>query len=185
MSEIKLFVESVHSKGCAMAYVPPNSPLIKKLSKFKQAIPQVNVISLENEPHVTVLYGFLTDGAETRQILKATLQGSGITEINVKLGVISLFGPSSPVSKKDKEQEVIKVDCFSNELSFLNNLLAKTFPCENDFDVYHPHLTIAYVKSGSGDQYVGDDSFDGETFTVSEIIFSDKEDKQHIIKLNE
>ena len=52
------------------------------------------------------------------------------------------------------------------------------------FDGYHPHLTIAYVKSGKGKKYV-QELKDKLELEFNEAIYSDSSYKKKYIKLND
>ena len=132
-----------------------------------------NHYGAETEPHVTVLYGLKTsDPSEVERLVK------GFGKIELKFGKTSLF-------KSKPEYEVLKVDVISEDLHRLNKLLNDNFDVETDHPIYHPHLTIAYVKPGEGEKYVGDDRFEGETVTINTLTFSDSDWKHTPISLTE
>lgn len=132
---------------------------------------------LEEEPHVTALYGF-HDEVTAEEVQEAAKKYSR-KPITVKLTGISLF------QSKNRPFDVIKFDVKSPELVRLNKRLQK-LPNTNEFNEYHPHMTIAYVKKGTGAKYVKEFS-EPLLVTGNEFVFSDidkKKVKWNLIKKN-
>lgn len=126
----------------------------------------------ETEPHVTALYGI------THNDVKAiTERVKGHGPVALTLGKISKF--SSP----DKPYDVLKVDVHSPDLHKLNATLKKE-PFESDFPKYQPHLTLAYVKKGAADKYIGDTRFEGQTVMIPHLTFSDSAGEKTKIQLS-
>jgi 2'-5' RNA ligase len=51
------------------------------------------------------------------------------------------------------DYDVVKFDVKSKDLVKLNKLLTDSFEFTTDYPDYHPHMTIAYVKKGTGKKY--------------------------------
>jgi len=100
---------------------------------------------LEKEPHITVLFGFDKNvvGKNVEDLFEDFSQ-------NVKLQIkgISVFPP-----REGSLFEVVKFDIVSEDLQKLNEM-CRQLPHKNSFPEYHPHMTIAYVKKGTGQRYV-------------------------------
>lgn len=96
---------------------------------------------IESDSHVTLLYG-LSPQVELEQVTKK-LDGKSFGE--TKIGDVSLF-------EKD-DYDVLKFSAFSPSLQLANKKL-RELPYENDFPIYKPHLTLAYIKGGLGKKYV-------------------------------
>jgi hypothetical protein len=62
-----------------------------------------------------------------------------------KIGDISLF-------EKD-DYDVLKFSAYSPSQELANKIL-RELPYENDYPIYKPHLTLAYIKGGKGKKYV-------------------------------
>lgn len=127
---------------------------------------------IEDEPHVTVLYG-LTKDEPKKMAEKLKDFGS----IKLKLSKMSLF--------ENEDYDVLKFDVESEDLHKLNNYIRKHFDYETDFPDYHPHATVAYLKKGKGKQYVDNRSnkFKDVVFEYDSILFSSKGSKKTVIPL--
>jgi 2'-5' RNA ligase len=96
---------------------------------------------LETEPHCTLLFG-LHEGVPTKDIDKVLGE---FTFYTCKAHNVSLF-------KKDN-YEVLKFDIVGDNLEEANKKLKK-FPYTSEDSEYKPHMTIAYLKPGTGEKYV-------------------------------
>lgn len=126
----------------------------------------------ETDPHITVLYGLnTTNEAEVRGLVQSA------KPIEVELGEVSQFDTN-------EDYDVLKVDVVSDELAALNAKLDKVLETPGKtFDEYQPHVTIAYVKKGMGQKYVGDTRFKGQKITLDNLTFSTKDGKRINIPL--
>jgi 2'-5' RNA ligase len=126
----------------------------------------------ETEPHVTALYGLKTrNPKEVEDVIK------NFGDVELELGKTSLF--------KNDKYDVLKVDVKSDDLKKLNKTLRDNLDYTSDFPDYTPHLTIAYLKPGEGQKYVGDNTFEGKKFKLSELMFSDPDYNKTPLKLSE
>jgi hypothetical protein len=125
----------------------------------------------EDDIHVTVLYG-ITDDSPIRT---AKIIGE-IKPFEVRLGLINAF-------KDKKEYDVLKIEVESGDLEKLYYNLVKKIKNESTFPTYNPHVTIAYVKKDSMDNFIGDETFKGKTFKVNNIVFSNGKDRDNEKKL--
>lgn len=99
---------------------------------------------LELEPHITVLYG-LHDEEFNFEDLKKILPP--IEKLFAFKKNISIF------TNDNMEYDVVKFEIESSILVELNEKIRNQFPYTSTFD-YNPHMTIAYVKKGTGKKYV-------------------------------
>lgn len=106
---------------------------------------KVGEFGIEYDPHVTALFGFHDDGKASYPgaVMKAAKLLSS-SSIGLTLTGVSNF--HNPL------YDVVKFDVKSSGLVSLNAGIAKRFEHTNTYD-YHPHLTLAYVKSGKGPEY--------------------------------
>lgn len=125
----------------------------------------------ETQSHITVLYGL--HEANPAAVAKA-LAGEG--PIRVKLGKISKFPDSG-------DGEVLKIDIDSPDLRRLNKKISG-LPHTSTHPGYRPHLTLAYVRPGTADKYIGKKNpLEGREIILKEIAVSDRGGEQHMIPL--
>jgi len=98
--------------------------------------------------------------------------------ITCVLGKIDLF-------KSNSKYDVIKIEVVNQTILNLNQRLSKNICNTPRFPLYIPHVTIAYVKKGLGDQYVNNTYFEGQQFNIIELQLSHKSGQKHIIKLGQ
>lgn len=97
---------------------------------------------IEKETHVTVVP--CLDNDISLEELKKHLKE--IDRYKTILTNISLF--------KNEDYDVLKCDAQSVVLKDTNSSILSAFPSHSEFKEYHPHVTVAYLKSGMGDKYV-------------------------------
>lgn len=153
-----------HSYGCVMARISQDSAAGKALKVMRDRIDPEHLRShgLEEDPHVTVRYGFKGDAAPIREFLKG--QGA----FTIKLGQSFAFTPGE--HSEGAAPICVKVE--SPELHQLNAAIAQHGDWKPaDFD-YSPHITLAYVAPITAAGYVGMDEADGIEHTVDQIAIS-------------
>lgn len=133
--------------GCLMLDFPiKNWKNITDIIK-KEDVYDVPGYGIEDKPHTTALFGFIDEKTNPKDVEKATRKIlEGKKKIEAKLKELSLF--------KNKDFDVLKFDIESDDLHDLNKALRKEFEYKNDHPDYHPHMTIAYLKPGTGEKYV-------------------------------
>lgn len=148
------------------------------LHDFAKTIPEDELYITEDgehgrvdRPHITVRYGMdTTDPAELTPAFK------GIGPIHAKMGEVSIF-------ERD-EYDVIKVDVESLDLEEANKAIGRVVDLPGEtFKEYKPHITIAYVKKGFGQKYVGDKRFMGMDVITDFVMLISKDGKEHHISL--
>lgn len=160
-----------HKFGCVMIEVP-----IMNWNKITSSIEADDVYNesldgeshgIQDNPHVTILYG-LHDNVSEEQVKSVFDEYSG--ELNVKINGIDIF--------ENKDFDVVKFDVSPDgALQHLHDELSK-FPNSNQYPNYKPHITIAYVKSGTGNKYI-DPNYKYEFKNLSKVCYS-KSDGQKI-----
>ena len=164
--EVKKAEEEKSSAGCLML------DMSKKIGNWKDVTKIIDPADLyqdstddygiENEPHITVLFGFMPSikPSDVKDFLSDIKQ-----TIKFKLTGIGMF----PGGDK-KPFDVIKFDVESPDLQELHKK-CEEIPNKQNFPDYHPHMTIAYVKKGKGERYVKKFSepmeMDGNAFMYS------------------
>lgn len=137
---------------------------------YQEGIAPEDVQKIEDEFHITSLYGLHTnDFREIENLVR------GFGEITVKFGKPSLF--------RNEESDVLMIEVESSQLHWLNHLL-RLLPHTSTFNDYKPHATVAYLKPGTGDVYLDElTGLEGMRVTFEELVFSDKEHNQTKISL--
>ena len=99
---------------------------------------------IENETHVTLVpcldKHFCCD--DLKQCLKP------LSKYSIILTNISKF--------ENDKYDVLKCDVGSEPLIATNSDICSKFPTFTEFEEYHPHITIAYLKKGMADKYCND-----------------------------
>lgn len=137
----------------------------------------------ENEPHVTLKYGLL-DSEPTDALLQVF---EHTAPFDVKLGRCSLF--------KNPENDVVKLDVVSPGLHALNSNVCAVVAYEDEYTIYSPHVTIAYVNPTTCDRLEGASPWDNPVkmgvtdqegvFTVREVVFSSTDGSKTVYKLGQ
>jgi 2'-5' RNA ligase len=123
--------------------------------------PEDDTMGREDTVHCTVLYGLVDQDPEpVRELL------SGTGTIKATLGKISLF--------EQDDYDVVKIAVKSPDLHRLHKKLSDNLENENSFPEYTPHVTIAYVKPGSGKPFAGSTEFENTELSFSKVRFSTK-----------
>ena len=115
---------------------------------------------LEDDPHVTILFGFHEEVNPDDTI-------TAIEKENV-CGVPTTLLLSGPTMFSNEQYDVLKYDVLDHWPHTMNNIVKK-FPHTNKFKDYHPHVTVAYLKPGKGKNYISDKKI---PVVCTEVIFS-------------
>ena len=151
-------VKADNPKGCVMAMTPES--VNQELKRMQGILDPEIIIDTPGDFHVTVLYGLIDSSPE---IVSKHVESLGL--VNVTVGRCSLF--TKP------EADVIKLDVDGDDLRALNKKLAE-LPHQNDYDEYLPHITLAYVKPGSGKDYLDRlNQLNGQQIQLARYVFSD------------
>lgn len=128
--------------GCLMGII--SDPEQQKLIEFSKNIISKDILfndpkdpsfGYEDEPHVTIKYGFTPD--LTKRDIYDIVKDS-------KPFYIDIIGLSE---FKSDVFDVVKFDVDVSNLQILRDR-ANKYKNEDKFPVYHPHITCAYVKKG-------------------------------------
>jgi len=137
--------EGTYSFGCAMIYFdfPEMSDLHAQIDEADVYSPEDGSHGLEDEPHVTLLYGLHSQEIEDSDV-ESTLKDFDVDDI--KFHNVSLF--------ENEKFDVLKFDAIGETLHSINKELTDNYPFTTDYPDYHPHATIGYLKPGMGKKYV-------------------------------
>ena len=133
--------------------------VLKGLKKFKYGV-EVDFLSEELD----------MDEEEVKKVLEGQKGGEA------ELSNIGIF--------ENDDYDVVKVDIKSPDLHRLNKQLSDNLENTDEHPVYHPHLTIAYVKSGEGKKYKGSNKLSGKKFSFNKVVFEDSDDNPTTIELD-
>jgi len=98
---------------------------------------------IQEDPHVTVLFGYHDDVKPGDVMMAAEDIVPG--DIELELNTLSVF--------ENDEYDVLKFEVVSKELTDLNSKMKSKFNHTNTHTGYNPHVTLAYVKKGTGQKY--------------------------------
>ena len=115
---------------------------------------------IQDNPHVTILYGL--HGSVSPEELKSVLDRFN-GNLKIKIAGIGIF--------ENEDFDVVKMNVVPDGgLQQLHDMVSE-LPNSDQYPEYKPHITIAYVKKGSGRKYE-DPSFSREVSEISEICYS-------------
>lgn len=140
--------DGVHSYGCVMLFLecPQMSKIQSKINPDHLYIdPNDDSYGIEKECHISLLYG-THEGVTLKDVNKAL--------VGIKFGNVLLQNPS--LFQNDK-YDVLKYDVGNpvggTDFLWTANIALKKLPYTSDYPDYHPHMTVAYLKSGYGQRY--------------------------------
>ena len=163
-------VES-HKYSCVMGALP--SDLSAGIHQLRQHVAPQDVMEDAGNPHVTVLYGLHT--SDPQVIYQHLKKNQAIRPPTIHLGPLSLF--------RNRDQDILKVDVDSQDLRHLNHVL-RQLPTTQTYTDYRPHVTVAYLRAGAGDKYLGlPNHLQGREVTLGGVVFSTPEKHQHFLPL--
>lgn len=147
---------------------PPENLVDSIISWGYDHIPCDNLFEDINDPsfgrekniHLTILSNLEETSADK---LKTAINNEPTT--CCVLGEIKLF-------KNNSKYDVVLVEVLNKEVKDLHKNISQSIKSSNKFPVYLPHITIAYVKKGLGDQFLNDKYFVGQEFKIVELVLS-------------
>lgn len=135
--------KKTYEYGCAMLYFdfPEMEQLHEEIEEdhvFND--PSDSTFGLEKEPHCTLLYGLHKE--VTDEMVENIAKNYAFGNCTIKNA--SLF--------ENEKFDVLKFDIEGDNLQDCNKELCK-LPHTTDYPDYHPHMTVAYLKTGMGKEY--------------------------------
>jgi len=170
------FLESKNYRyGCVMVYLDiPNwneiTSFIEKEDLYK---PEDRKYGIQNNPHVTILYGLHSDVKDEDVI--NIFENIKSNDIKIKVDKIDSFN--------NEEFEVIKMNVESKKLVDLNKELTK-LPHTTDYPDYKPHITLAYLLPGRAQKYI-QNNYNHTFENIKKIIYSKSNGEKIEIKLSQ
>ena len=159
------YTDLITEGHCIMADVPQKESMLEFIKKIPNECVYEEVgenYGKEANPHVTVMYG-LSPIEETR--VKELLN-------KVPKKIVAELGKISKFSNADAPYDVLKIEVKSPHLNKIHEMIRNNFENNYKWSEYNPHVTLAYVKKGTCNEYVGNKTFEGmkvmfETFMYS------------------
>lgn len=134
-----------HEFGCVMLEVP-----VSNWDEITSSIDTNDIYIDEDKPgiskipHITLLYGY--DNSIKPEMVENILNRFILEPIEIKIEGIDIF--------ENDKFDVVKFNISKSDiLQELFDELSK-LPNSNTFKNFTPHITIAYVKKGTGEKYV-------------------------------
>ena len=161
-----------HDFSCTMLEL--DEVVVKAVQELRVQIASDDLAGegLEKEVHCTIKYGTHTDDIEE---VKKVLKSCGLREVRYRIGKLSTFPPS----EHSDGATVLKFDIESEDLEKLNAAISKELKATDSFPEYHPHMTVAYVKTDAADKYLGQVlDAGGPEHVASRICFSQQDGTQ-------
>jgi 2'-5' RNA ligase len=165
--KIKKYIQFIkessgYEYGCVMVEVP-----VKNWKEITSYIDPEDIYTggddthgIQENPHVTILYG--THKEVTPEMIKSVFDNF-TDNINIVVDGIDIF--------ENEDYDVVKFNVKPDgALKYLHDELSN-FPNSNSFPDYKPHITICYVKKGTGKKYVKPE-YKYEVKNVNKITYS-------------
>lgn len=139
---------TLYDYGCVMVYVRPDDwkSVTSRIDPEDLYLPNDPTYGIETSPHCTILYG-LHPEVSVEDVVSAC---EGIKKSDIKISIEGIGSFENP------EYEVVKMNVESPVLRVLNSRISE-LPHTTDYPDYRPHITVAYVKSGTAGKYVDPD----------------------------
>lgn len=148
-----------HEFGCLMLNIKDSIFYSDYQDKIKKS--DLAEDGLEDTFHLTILYGITLEASE--HAIFNFISSFNPFNIKIKSSKISLF--------ENDKFDVVKFDVeLTEELQILRDFVINEFPNVQTFSTYLPHLTIAYVKKGTGKKYI--DNFLPVIFEIKNVVYS-------------
>jgi 2'-5' RNA ligase len=116
----------------------------------------------ETNPHVTIMYGLSPiEENRVKELLSKVPK-----KVSATLGKISKF------ENADTPYDVLKIEVHSPHLAKIHEMIKGNFENNYKYPQYNPHVTLAYVKKNTCNEYVGNKMFEGMKFNFENFTYS-------------
>ena len=128
----------------------------------------------EKEPHVTIIYGLHYEEINTEEICDHI---KVLFPITATIDTISIF-------ETEQGYDVVKYDVpLTKDLKEYRQFFERFYPNTQTYKEYHPHMTIAYVKTGEGKKYA--QKVKPFEVNFNKAIYSSPDEQKRIFDLSE
>ena len=173
------YTDLITEGHCIMADVPQKESMLDFIKKIPSECVYEEAgkhYGKENNPHVTVMYG-LSPVEETR--VKELL-----TKVPKK--IVAELGKISKFENADAPYDVLKIEVKSSHLNKIHEMIRRNFDNNYQWPQYNPHVTLAYVKKGTCNEYVGNKTFEGMKVMFETFMYSNGDrDQNHAVPMKE
>lgn len=145
--------------------------VLVRIVDIQNGIDESDLLKFEDQPHVTVRYGLDDVGPERVEFIA----GQHRAPIRLTLGRLSLFS--------NAKEDVLKIEVTSTDLHAFYHHLG-LLPNKKTQQSYIPHLTVAYLKPGTGQKYIGPSGLEDYELTFKSIQYSNLAREHSTIALN-
>lgn len=161
--------DAKRSYACLMLDCSDFKDQLKKIQseiEFEDLYDEEPGHGMETEPHITVLYGI-----HDQDVDSVKEQLGDLSPCDYQLKGLSLF--------ENDKFDVLKCTVDSADLRAMNKRCTDNLEYTNNYPDYVPHLTVAYVKPGTGKKYtkIKSDGFNVDR-SSNKYIFSTKDSKK-------
>lgn len=164
-----LILEVKYDYGCIMAQIPPSTASL--IINFGKQIISDDMLYFnedepddygrEKEPHVTIKFG-LTESYTKEQIQQML---AGTKPFTITIQGLDIF--------ENPKFDVVKFNMEGKDLRRLRKVFDK-LPNTDEYKIYHPHMTLAYVKPGLGKKFQNRTTKAFSTIPINLIKYSDR-----------
>jgi hypothetical protein len=174
---LEFIKESRQSTGFGCVMIDFNfgnwSDLLKSINKDDIYLEEGKNYGLQPRPHLTLLYGILPEVTD-EQILKC-FNGFVEDDFKVKINGVSVFDTND-------DFDVVKLGVeLTPKLKEINKRLSE-LPNSNQYPEYIPHITLSFIKKGTGKNYVNPE-YKYEIKGIEKIIYSRPDGSEFKIEL--
>ena len=173
------YTDLITEGHCIMADVPQKESMLDFIKKIPTECVYEEAgkhYGKENNPHVTVMYG-LSPVEENR--VKELL-----TKVPKK--IVAELGKISKFENADAPYDVLKIEVKSPHLNKIHEMIRKNFDNNYQWTGYNPHVTLAYVKKGTCNEYIGNKTFEGMKVMFETFMYSNGDrDQNHAVPMKE
>lgn len=144
MNESKEKSGDLYKYGCAMIQLNISNwdELTSSIDPDDVYLPDDPSHGVETNPHLTLLYGINPE--VTNDQVKSVIDNFN-EEIQVEINGVGIF--------ENKDFDVVKLNVVpSGPIQHIHDELSK-LPNSDQYPKYVPHITLAYIKKGSGKKY--------------------------------
>lgn len=168
--------EKANGRECAcMMFQVPDS-VKNRIKKLQAEVDKEDVHpeeGLEDDIHVTLLYG-IEDSPEVKEQARELL--ASVKPVQAHTGSIEIFKPEK------EDYDVIVLRAHGSAVHALRKKVESALPNKQTFPEYKPHITVGYVKKGTGDKYK-DLEAPAVSFVMRSVKYSDIKKEESVMDL--